>query len=180
MGLIKAADGFDATKGVQFSTYAVPVILGEIKRLFRDGGSIKVSRTLKELSLKSSRVKDELENKLNREPTIGEIAEKLSVTKEELTQALCSTRPTLSLSTENDGKSMQIDLPVESHEESVSARVALQDIISKLPDRDKKLINLRYYKEYTQQKTAAALGMSQVQVSRREKSILCDLRKKLG
>lgn len=180
VGLIKAVDGFDSSKGLQLSTYAVPVILGEIKRLFRDGGAVKVSRSLKELSLKASRLSAELSKSMNREPTVAELAEKLSVTTEELSEALCSTQPTLSLTYDNDGENSQIDLPVDSHEAEVSDRIGLMQLINTLPEKDRKIIDLRFYKSFTQQRTADALGMTQVQVSRREKAILGNLRQKLG
>ena len=180
VGLIKAVDGFDSSKGLQLSTYAVPVILGEIKRLFRDGGAIKVSRSLKELSLKASRLSAEMSKAMNREPTVAELSERLGVSPVELSEALCSTQPTLSLTYDNEGEEGQIDLPVDSHEASVSDKVGLEQIISALPEKDRKLIDLRFYKSFTQQRTAAELGMTQVQVSRREKVILGNLRQKLG
>ena len=180
LGLIKAVDGFDETKGLKLSTYAVPVILGEIKRLFRDGGTVKVSRSLKELSLKTVRLSAELSKKLNREPTVGELAETLEVTPEEVTEALCAAQPALSLTYDNNGESSQLDLPVESHEREVSDRVALTQILSTLPQKDRELIHLRFYKLYTQQQTAGELGMTQVQVSRREKSILGNIRQKFA
>lgn len=180
LGLVKAVDGFDESKGLKLSTYAVPVILGEIKRLFRDGGSVKVSRSLKELSLKASRLSEQLSKTLGREPTVNELAEKLSVTAEELSEALCSTRPTVSLTFDSDGEEQQLDLPTESHESEVVDKLGVRQIIDTLPENDRKLIDLRFYKMYTQQKTAGELGMTQVQVSRREKVILSNLRKKLG
>ena len=180
LGLIKAVDGFDETKGLKLSTYAVPVILGEIKRLFRDGGTVKVSRSLKELSLKTVRLSAELSKKLNREPTVGELAETLEVTPEEVTEALCAAQPALSLTYDNNGESSQLDLPVESHEREVSDRVALTQILSTLPQKDRELIHLRFYKLYTQQQTAGELGMTQVQVSRREKAILGNIRQKFA
>ena len=180
LGLVKAVDGFDESKGLKLSTYAVPVILGEIKRLFRDGGSVKVSRSLKELSLKASRLSEQLSKTLGREPTVNELAEKLSVTPEELSEALCSTRPTVSLTFDSDGEEQQLDLPTESHESEVVDKLGVRQIIDTLPENDRKLIDLRFYKMYTQQKTAGELGMTQVQVSRREKVILSNLRKKLG
>lgn len=180
LGLVKAVDGFDETKGVRLSTYAVPVILGEIKRLFRDGGTVKVSRTLKELSLKVSRVSAKLSLELNREPTVGELAEALSVTPEEITEALCAAQPAISLTCDNDGELSQLDVPVESHERAVSDRVALNQVLSTLSSQDRELINLRFFKLYTQQQTAGALGMTQVQVSRKEKSILINIRQKLA
>lgn len=180
LGLVKAVDGFDEGKGLKLSTYAVPVILGEIKRLFRDGGTVKVSRSLKELSLKTVRLSAEMSKKLNRDPTVGELAEALKVTPEEVTEALCAAQPALSLTFDNDGESSQIDLPVESHEKEVSDRVALNQILSTLPKQDRELIHLRFYKMYTQQQTAGKLGMTQVQVSRREKTILGNLRQKFA
>ncbi len=180
LGLVKAVDGFDESKGLRLSTYAVPVILGEIKRLFRDGGTVKVSRSLKELSLKTTRISAQLSLKLNREPTVGELAEALEVTPEEVTEALCAAQPTLSLTYDNDGEVSQLDLPVESHEKAVSDRVALSQVLSTLSQQDRELINLRFFKLYTQQQTAGELGMTQVQVSRREKAILGNIRQKFA
>lgn len=179
LGLIKAVDGFDESKGLKLSTYAVPVILGEIKRLFRDGGSVKVSRSLKEMALKVTRLRNELSKKLDREPTVLELADKLGITPEEVSEALCSAQPTVSLTYDCDGEESQLDLPVESHENRISDRIGLEQIIRTLPEKDRELINLRFYKSCTQQQTAQNLGMTQVQVSRREKAILCSLRKKL-
>lgn len=180
LGLVKAVDGFDETKGLRLSTYAVPVILGEIKRLFRDGGTVKVSRSLKELSLKVTRTSALLSTKFNREPTVCELAAELKVAPEEITEALCAAQPTLSLTCDNDGEVSQFDVPVESHEREVSDRVALNQILNTLPPIDRELINLRFFKLYTQQQTAGVLGMTQVQVSRREKSILGNIRQKLA
>ena len=180
MGLVKAVDGFDETKGLKLSTYAVPVILGEIKRLFRDGGSVKVSRSLKELGLKVTKARSKLALSLNREPTVSEIAKVLSVSPEEVSEAICSNQTTISLTYDYDGEEGQIDLPVDSHEQKIADKVGLEQIISSLPERDRELIKLRYYKSYTQQQTAENLGMTQVQVSRREKAILIDLRQKFA
>jgi len=180
LGLVKAVDGFDETKGLRLSTYAVPVILGEIKRLFRDGGTVKVSRSLKELSLKVTRLSAQLSLSLNREPTVCELAEKLQVSPEEISEALCAAQPTVSLTYDNDGEVSQLDLPVESHEKEVSDRVAIRQVLDGLPPKDKELIYLRFYKSYTQQQTAGILGITQVQVSRREKAILINLRQKFA
>ncbi len=179
MGLVKAVDGFDESYGLKLSTYAVPVILGEIRRLFRDGGSVKVSRSVKELGLKVSRVRAELSLKLNREPSVAEIADMLEVSKESVAEAVCASQPTVSLTYDNDGEEGQLDLPVESHEEKVANKVMVEQLLKKLPERDKKIIDFRYYKLYTQAKTAGLLGMTQVQVSRREKAILGELRKQI-
>ncbi|MGN0171814.1 MAG: sigma-70 family RNA polymerase sigma factor [Acutalibacteraceae bacterium] len=180
VGLVKAVDGFDETRGFRFSTYAVPLILGEMRRLFRDGGSVRVSRTLRELSLKASRAREKLLNEFDREPTVLEIAQLLGVSAEEAAQALMVSLPTLSLTRsgdEDDGE--QVDLPVEAPEESITDRLALQQILQELPRQDRALIVLRYLKRQTQQRTAEQLGMTQVQVSRRERLILSEMRKKL-
>jgi len=179
VGLVKAVDGFDAERGFCFSTYAVPLIIGEMRRLFRDGGSVRVSRSIRELSLKASRVREELTATLNREPTVGEIAEKLGRSAEDVAQALGATLPTLSLTREGEEDGEQIDLPAEPIEERITDRLALQQVLSELEGRDRALIVLRYIRSQTQQKTAEKLGMTQVQVSRRERAILQQMRKKL-
>ena len=180
VGLIKAVDAFDEDKGVKLSTYAVPVILGEIKRLFRDGGTVKVSRSLKETSMKIQKAKPALSLKLGREPTVTELSKELGIKPELLTEAICSSQPTLSLTADSEREEKQFDIPVASHETEITDKIGIKQLIDTLPAKDKKLIELRFYKSMTQQKTAGRLGMSQVQVSRREKIILMELRKKLG
>ncbi|MBQ4617554.1 MAG: sigma-70 family RNA polymerase sigma factor [Clostridia bacterium] len=180
VGLVKAVDHFEPERGFCFSTYAVPLIIGEMRRLFRDGGSVRVSRSIRELSLKASRVREELTAQWDREPTVSEIASRLERTPEEVAQALSAGLPTLSLTRsgeEDDGE--QIDLPGEAIEERITDRLALQQVLSELEGRDRALIVLRYLKSETQQKTAEQLGMTQVQVSRRERAILETMRKKL-
>lgn len=174
LGLVKAANSFKEELGFCFSTYAVPVILGEIKRLFRDGGSVKVSRSLKELSLKATRTRNELSLYLGREPTISELAKKLEVSKEEVAEAICAAQPTFSLSyCDEMGEVKEMDVgSAESIEDEISDKVALQQILSHMEAKDKELIVLRYFKNKTQSETADIVGMSQVQVSRREKKIL--------
>ncbi len=176
MGLVKAADGFDDSRGLCFSTYAVPVILGEIRRLFRDGGSVKVSRSVKELSLKISREKEQLEYKLGREPSISEIAEVLCVSKEEITEALCATQPTVSLTYEDEDGTAQLEVPVNNSEDEITERLYISEALSRLDDTDRQLMVYRYFNSLTQNKTARLLGMTQVQVSRAEKRILKKLR----
>lgn len=176
IGLIKAVNGFDESRGLMFSTYAVPVILGELKRMFRDGGSVKVGRTLKELSLKVVRTNEMLSKKLDREPTVTEIAEVLGVDAESVTEALCAAQPTLSLSYEDDDGVSEFDIAVDGGNEGLLDSISLKEVMNTLPENDKKLIILRYYRSKTQTETAAVLGMSQVQVSRREKAILLKLR----
>ncbi len=181
MGLVKAVDGFDDSRGLRLSTYAVPVILGEIRRLFRDGGTVKVSRSLKELSMKVTKERDVFQLNEGREPTVGELAERLSLEREQVVEALGAALPALSLTRtgdESDGD--EIDLPVDSPAEAITDRLALRQVLSSLSDHDRSLIELRYFRRQTQQHTAEALGMTQVQVSRRERLILRELRRLLS
>lgn len=178
IGLIKAADNFDETRGFSFSTYAVPVILGEIKRIFRDGGTIKVGRTLKEKSRAAVRINEELTVKLNRQPTISELATELKTEPAEAAMLLNASMPIYSLTYANDEEN-QIDIPVDSHENNISDFLALHQVLESLDEKDRKMIELRYYGGLTQSKTAMKLGMTQVQVSRREKAVLEMIRKKL-
>lgn len=177
MGLVKATDAFDTGRGVRFSTYAVPVILGEMRRLFRDGGTVKVSRSLKELSMKVARQREQLSKRLGREPTVSELAEALAVSEESIVEALGAGTPPVSLTSEED--SAQIDLPVDSPEELLSDLISLKQMLRQLEERDRRLIELRYFGNKTQVQTAQELGMTQVQVSRREKKILLWLRSQL-
>ena len=179
-GLIKAADGFDESRGLQFSTYAVPVILGEMRRLFREGGTVKVSRSLKETAMHINRAREQIATRCGREPTIGEIAEQLALEPSEVALAMSATQPPLSLTRRDDEEeSDQIDLPTPSHEEHVTTRLALQQLLAQLPPRDRTLIIERYIHRHTQQVTADKLGMTQVQVSRRERVLLQHMRDKL-
>lgn len=180
VGLIKAADGFDESRGLCFSTYAVPVILGEIRRMFRDGGSVKVSRSLKELSLKVARVKNELELKLSREPTISELATELQVTTEEITEALSASMPTVSLTYEGDDGICEVNIAVAGPEDLLTDKLLLQRAFKLLDDTEQQIIRFRYFEYLTQNETAARLGMSQVQISRAEKKILLKLRSAIG
>lgn len=179
IGLIKAADLFDYGRGVRFSTYAVCLILGEMRRLFRDGGAIKISRSIKELSLKISRERDRLSVRLGRDATISELASSLSVTEEAIVEALGVCTPPISLTDSEENGGGQFDLPVESPEEATGDRIALHQAMALLEPRDRALIELRYFGGQTQTRTAERLGMTQVQVSRREKKILERLRQEL-
>ena len=176
VGLIKAADGFDPGRGLRFSTYAVPLILGEIRHLFREGGAVKVSRSLRALSLQVSRLREQMAAELGREPTVEELAEHLGKEPELVAQAVGVSLPPLSLTADEEG---QFDLPVESYEQAVTDRLALGQVLAQLEPRDRALIRLRYVGRQTQQATADRLGMTQVQVSRREKALLLTLREKL-
>lgn len=176
IGLIKATDAFDEDRGVCFSTYAVPVIMGEVRRLFRDGGAVKVSRSIKELGLHINREKQILEQKLCREPTVLEIANALGVTCEEITEAICASQPTVSLTYEGDDGVRQCDLPTVSTEDEISDRIVLDEAFEKLDETEKHIMICRYYKFMTQSDTAKVMNMSQVQISRAEKKILLKLR----
>lgn len=179
VGLCKAAANFDAERGFAFSTYAVPVILGEIRRIFRDGGTVKVSRSLKEKARAALKTKQELENELSREPTISELAEKLGVSVGEAAELLTVSMPVISLTAQDESTSRQLDIPTQAPQEAVAEKLALKKVVSLLEERDRKLIELRYFKGLTQVKTAEELGMSQVQVSRREKALLIKMRESL-
>lgn len=175
VGLVKAADGFDESRGLCFSTYAVPTILGEIKRLFRDTGAIKISRSLKELSLKVQREKELIEKSGGR-ADVSEIAKRLGVAEEDVAEAVAASRQVVSLTFENDDGINETELPSESHENEVCAKILISDAISKLNKQEQDIIRLRYFCEKTQTESANLLGISQVQVSRKEKRALEKLR----
>ena len=179
IGLLKAVKAFDTERGVKFSTYAVPVIIGEIKRLFRDGGQIRVSRSLKELSLRLQKITSDFYLLHGREPAISELAEISGENAQTVSEALCAVQPAISL-TSSDDDERQTDLPVESPDTDILNTLALKQILSGLEHDDRRLIELRYFKNLTQTKTAELLGMSQVQVSRREKKLLLFMRKELS
>ena len=178
IGLLKAVKAFDSGRGVKFSTYAVPVILGEIKRLFRDGGSVRVSRSLKALSLRLQRLCESFRQKEMREPTVAELAALSGESEAEVSEALCVCQPTVSL-TSGDDEEGQTDIPVEAPDESITDLIALRQIMTELEPTDRALLELRYFRGLTQTKTARALGMTQVQVSRREKKLLMQMREEL-
>lgn len=178
IGLIKAADGFNEDLGFAFSTYAVPSILGEIRRLFRDGGAVKISRSLKEKARELLVIKEELEKTFGVEPTISEIAEKMGISVPEAAQLLCVTQPVVSLTSEDDNEK-QIDIPADDEYSPIDDRLSVEQVLNDLNENDRRLIRLRYFDGLTQSKTANILGVSQVQVSRREKVILSDMRKRL-
>lgn len=179
IGLVKAMKAFDPSRNVKFSTYAVPVILGEIKCLFRDGGSIKVSRKIKSLSIHISRERDRFSKNYGREPTISELSEILNVSESEIAEAVSAGLPTVSLTCEDDDGCSQLDIPVEAPDIKITDRVSLHQIISTLEPDDRQLIFLRYYRNLTQVQTAKLLGITQVKVSRREKKILSVIREKM-
>lgn len=177
-GLVKAARAFDTERGVQFSTYAVPVILGEIKRLFRESGTVHVSRGLRELAMKVQQIREKILKETGIEPPLSVLAERTGASMEDISMALCAVSPVLSL-TAPDENEAQIDVAVESPDEKISDSLALQQVMALLAPQDRKLLELRYYHNLTQVKTAEKLGMTQVQVSRREKKLLLYLRQEL-
>ena len=178
IGLLKAVKSFDTERGVKFSTYAVPVILGEIKRLFRDGGTVKVSRSLKELSLKIQKISENFRTENGREPTISELSRISGESEYDIAESLCACQPVVSLTSSDDDES-QTDIPTESPDENIVDLLALRQVVSGLEKDEKMLIELRYFRNLTQAKTAEILNMSQVQVSRKEKKLLAKMRKEL-
>ncbi|HHX55179.1 MAG TPA: RNA polymerase sporulation sigma factor SigF, partial [Clostridiales bacterium] len=183
IGLIKAIDKFDFSFKVKFSTYAVPMIMGEIKRYLRDDGMIKVSRSLKETSVKIKRSREMLTNKFGREPTIEEVCDELNLDREDVIMALESNTEVESLNKtiyRGDGNSIYLIDKLEGNDEDESEQVVdkltLRETIKSLDEKDQKIILLRYFQDKTQTDIAKELGISQVQVSRLEKKILAKLR----
>lgn len=179
VGLVKAADGFDEDRGFSFSTYAVPVILGEIKRIFRDGGTVKVSRSMKEKIRYALKEKEKLTEQLGYEPTVSQLAEKLGISVTETAELLTASMPALSLTGDDENAGREFDIPVDAPEERMTEIISLHQTLDLLEEEERQIINLRYFRGLTQSKTAKELGISQVQVSRKEKKILLKMRKKL-
>ena len=179
IGLMKAVNAFDTERGVRFSTYAVPVILGEIKRLFRDGGTVKVSRSMKELSMRVVRLRDELRMQNGTEPTVQQLSREMGVEENDIVQALCVSIPPVSLTDPEGGGEGQLDIPVPPPDTEIGDVLALRQIMQTLSEQDRLLLTMRYYQNKTQSQTAQALGMTQVQVSRREKKLLLAMREEL-
>lgn len=180
LGLVKACDGFDPARGVCFSTYAVPVILGEIKKLFRDGGAVKVSRSIKELGLKINAERERRLKQSGVEPSVNQLAQTLGSTPEQVAMAIQAAMPVVSLTpAENEDGNKEWDVPVESPEEKLSERISLREVIDRLPPQDRLLIRLRFFGGKTQSETARVLHTTQVQISRRERKILQWMRREL-
>ena len=179
IGLLKACDRFESRYGVQFSTYAVPVILGEIKKLFREGGTVKVSRSLKELGMRVQAAREHTMKLCGTEPTLSQLAEQLGESVENITLAIQAAQPALSLTPEGENSDRQIDIPVESPEEELADKIGLAEVLESLPEEDRLLIRLRFYANRTQSETAKVLHTTQVQISRRERKILRKMRERL-
>lgn len=177
VGLVKAYDNFEVERGLCFSTYAVPVILGEIRRLFRDGGAVKMSRSLKELSLRVTKAQEELSQINGYEPTVSQLAEYLGVSPEDAAEAVAASVPPVSLTVEEDGGNF--DIPTDSGEDNLLDKLALRKCLEELPNDERTLIVLRYFRGKTQTETAAIMGITQVKVSRTERKILERLRVQL-
>lgn len=182
IGLIKCIEKFDNSFEVKFSTYAVPMIMGEIRRFLRDDGIIKISRPIKELAIKIKYAKDEYAKSNSRMPTIKELSEILNVTDEEIILALDVTRDVESLyqsANKSDGSTVYLLDKVASKnddEEKIIDNLALNQVLNKLPQKERDIINLRYFEDKTQCEVAKIIGVSQVQVSRLEKKVLMSMR----
>jgi RNA polymerase sporulation-specific sigma factor len=176
IGLLKSVDKFDLSYDVKFSTYAVPMIIGEIQRFIRDDGTVKVSRSLKEMGNKIRKAKDELSKKFGRVPTVNELAEHLEYSVEEVIMAQEASRTPSSIHEtvyENDGDPITLlDQIADNTDHKWFDKIALKEAIRELDDRERLIVYLRYYKDQTQSEVADRLGISQVQVSRLEKKIL--------
>ena len=185
MGLLKAINGFDKSYGVRFSTYGVPMIAGEIKRFMRDDGSIKVSRSLKAAAKRINEYVEEYAAEHGVQPTVRQISQKFSIPPSEVVFTMGSSRMPLSLFAQSDYKDEKsqflIDkLSVGDDSESLIENLELRTAISELPEREKKVIMLRYFRDMTQAEVAAMLGVSQVQISRIENKVMQTFRKKLS
>ncbi len=181
LGFLKAVTGFDLEYGTQFSTYAVPKIAGEIRRFLRDDGAVKVSRTVKEHALTIRTARNNLTVRLGREPTIGEISEQTGLTPEEIALAETATASTESIQKESgeDGFSLENILTDTESEDRLVEKISLRQAISRLPQRESTVIDLRYFHGLTQDRVSKVLGVSQVQVSRIEKKALLALKEYL-
>ncbi len=180
LGFLKAVRGFDPAFGCQFSTYAVPKIAGEIRRFLRDDGTVKVSRSLKERAGAIRMVRERLSARLGREPTLSELAAETGLEPEEIAAAEEANLPVASLQLETgDGFTLESILGTEGMEEGIVEKLALRTAIDALPERERQVILLRYFKGLTQDRTAKILKVSQVQVSRLERRAVEQLRRKL-
>lgn len=182
LGFLKAVRGFDPAYGTQFSTYAVPKIAGEIRRFLRDDGVVKVSRTVKERAMAIRLARERLAARLSREPTLSELADATGLEPEDIAAAESATMSVASLQAETgvDGFALESVLGQEGPEEEVVERLALRAAIDCLPEREGQVIALRFYKNFTQERAARVLGVSQVQVSRLERRAVARLRELLG
>lgn len=181
IGFIKAVKGFDITYGTQFSTYAVPKIAGEIRRFIRDDGAVKVGRTMREKGYTVWTARERLSGQLGREPTVSELAGELGMTAEEIAAVeLANVAPESLQQETGDGLTLESSIGTEAPEDALVEKIALREAIAALPEREKTVILLRFFKHLTQQQVARVLGVSQVQVSRLERRSLAALRQLLA
>ena len=181
IGFIKAVKGFDITYGTQFSTYAVPKIAGEIRRFIRDDGAVKVGRTMREKGYTVWTARERLTTQLGREPTVSELAQELGMTAEEIAAVELANVVPESLQQETgEGMTLESSIGTEAPEDALVEKIALREAIAALPEREKTVILLRFFKHLTQQQVARVLGVSQVQVSRLERRSLAALRQLLA
>ncbi|KMK93655.1 RNA polymerase sporulation sigma factor SigF [Rossellomorea marisflavi] len=184
IGLLKSVDKFDLSYDVKFSTYAVPMIIGEIQRFIRDDGTVKVSRSLKEMGNKIRKAKDELSKTFGRVPTVNELAEHLEYSPEEVIMAQEASRAPSSIHEtvyENDGDPITLlDQIADQTDYKWFDKIALKEAILELDERERLIVYLRYYKDQTQSEVADRLGISQVQVSRLEKKILKSMKEQMN
>ncbi len=184
MGFLKAIMGFDESFGVKFSTYAVPMIAGEIKRFMRDDGSVKVSRAMKQMAKEMNAFVEEYVRKYGRQPTTREVAQEFHMDEAETVFVMGSSKMPVSLysgTVKGEGKERELieTLPAEDNQEDLLDKMLLKGAIESLCDRDKKIIVLRYFRDMTQSEVAKQIGVSQVQVSRIENRIIKEFREKL-
>lgn len=184
IGLLKSVDKFDLSYDVKFSTYAVPMIIGEIQRFLRDDGTIKVSRSLKEMANKVRKMKDELSKRLDRLPTIKEVADELGISSEDVVFAQEANKPLSSIHEtifENDGDPITLmDQIADDSQDRWFDKLALNEAIEGLSERERLIVYLRYFRDQTQSEVAGRLGISQVQVSRLEKKILQSIKAQIA
>ena len=183
IGLIKALDNFDVTQNVRFSTYAVPMIIGEIRRYLRDNNAIRVSRSLRDIAYKALQARDRLQTQLGREATVAEIAKEMELPEEDVALALEAIQDPVSLCEPIGGEGADaLTIGDQVRDESVSAEgwlqsIALREALARLNEREKRILNLRFFQGRTQMEVASEIGISQAQVSRLEKSALTHMRK---
>jgi len=178
IGLIKALKGFDSARGISFATYAVPVIAGEIKMYLRGQGPLKYSRALKTQALRIKRLQAELEQRLGRAPSIGELADAAGLSREELLIALDALR--LPLALDAGGSDKAVEFSASGGEEEVVDRLALREALASLPSRERQIVHCRFFEHRSQREVAELLGISQVHVSRLEKKVMRDLKELLA
>ena len=183
IGLIKAIDNFDLSHEVKFSTYAVPMIIGEVKRYLRDNNSVRIARSIKDISYKALKIKEELTNRFNKEPTIKMIANELKLTESEVSNALDSMKDSISMFEPiyNDGgDTIYLTDQLEDKKSNminIDLKIALKEALNKLREKERYIINERYFKGKTQMELANEIGISQAQISRLEKSGLEKIKK---